>query len=715
MRRQLTEVHEQQQRAGRGALGRRSPRSTAGSATPRPASAGGLTGAPSGCGCGRTSTSAPAGSTWCRWRPTGRRPRRSTTRCAGSCRATSARDERWWDRVLRDEPDQRDGGTARRHLLHTETDGTVTGYAAFRIKATWTDGGEPEARCPSRRCAPARPRPTRRCGSSCCRSTWCARCRRPMASADDPLRHLLTDGRALHARPVDALWVRLVDVGRALSARRYPAPIDLVFEVRDEFCPWNAGRWRLSGHPAGALLRPHRPRPRPRARHRGARRRLPRRRLAGARCRPPGRVTEVSPGAVTLASTAFGWPVTPVVPGRVLTTAFDRHGALTAPRGRRYAGARRTLGRSPVPDRTRADGRLRHRSRRPSRASARRCAGRPGGAAANNVPTLLGDRSATGLSRRSRARGSAELAAGVAGRRARPGGRVYGYLPSGSHLAGPPRPGRRARLPRDRPSTARRCPRRTTPTRSTTGDPAYEADREDLQVLLPSAVLDVVHARRPAGRHRRHGRGADRARPRRRSKTAYGTAVRAAPHGRGRSSVRSTARNVPFTAEPRLLRHGAAPTTRCPSCRRTCRRSTPTWPAIRELAAGPRAHLGDALVQRGRRRRHPPALGAAADAWPRPGPAMFFAPDQMRKRIGSTGAGRVLRPVGSPSAWRDFAPVVEEWVDVAAGTAAAGRARAGLARGAVRAAPTRAPVTSSRSRGRSAARRPGGAGRARSR
>ena len=74
-----------------------------------------------------------------------------------------------------------------------------------------------------------------------------------MASADDPLRHLLTDPRALHARPVDALWVRLVDVGAALSARRYPAPIDLVFEVRDEFCPWNDGRWHVWGHPAGAF------------------------------------------------------------------------------------------------------------------------------------------------------------------------------------------------------------------------------------------------------------------------------------------------------------------------------------------------------------------------------------------------------------------------------------------------------------------------------
>ena len=45
-----------------------------------------------------------------------------------------ARDERWWDRRLRDEPDDRDGATARRYLLHTEADGTVTGYAAYRMK-----------------------------------------------------------------------------------------------------------------------------------------------------------------------------------------------------------------------------------------------------------------------------------------------------------------------------------------------------------------------------------------------------------------------------------------------------------------------------------------------------------------------------------------------------------------------------------------------------
>ena len=48
-------------------------------------------------------------------------------------------------------------------------------------------------------------------------------------------------------RMADALWVRLVDVGAALSGRAYGEGGSLVFEVRDAVCEWNEGRWRLDG------------------------------------------------------------------------------------------------------------------------------------------------------------------------------------------------------------------------------------------------------------------------------------------------------------------------------------------------------------------------------------------------------------------------------------------------------------------------------------
>ncbi|WP_168200996.1 GNAT family N-acetyltransferase [Allokutzneria sp. NRRL B-24872] len=65
-------------------------------------------------------------------------------------------------------------------------------------------------------------------------------------AVDDPLPHLLVNPRAAERRVGDGLWLRLVDVDRALVERRYSAPADLVLELGDAFCPWNAGRWRFT-------------------------------------------------------------------------------------------------------------------------------------------------------------------------------------------------------------------------------------------------------------------------------------------------------------------------------------------------------------------------------------------------------------------------------------------------------------------------------------
>ncbi len=223
------------------------------------------------------------------------------------------RDGRWWDRVLRDDDDVRQGGTARFHLLHTEPDGAATGYAAYRVKSGWTDGGEPDGTLTVEEVRGLTPSAYAALWQVLLSVDLIRTLKYPMASSDDPLRHLVTDIRALGSLPVDALWVRLVDVDRALAARRYPAPIDLVIEVRDPFCDWNTGRWRLAGHPAGAYCGRTDLDPdlvlgieELSAAYLGG--------VSLATLQAAGRVTEVSPGAVTLASTAFGWPVTPWCP-----------------------------------------------------------------------------------------------------------------------------------------------------------------------------------------------------------------------------------------------------------------------------------------------------------------------------------------------------------------------------------------------------------------
>ncbi|EST35609.1 hypothetical protein N566_17525 [Streptomycetaceae bacterium MP113-05] len=69
---------------------------------------------------------------------------------------------------------------------------------------------------------------------------------------DDAWLHQVTDPRRCRTAARDALYVRVVDTAAALEARTYAAPVDVVLDLEDAFCPWNAGRWRLTGGPKGA-------------------------------------------------------------------------------------------------------------------------------------------------------------------------------------------------------------------------------------------------------------------------------------------------------------------------------------------------------------------------------------------------------------------------------------------------------------------------------
>ena len=68
-----------------------------------------------------------------------------------------------------------------------------------------------------------------------------------LAPPDEPLWLMLTDPDAVRVGLASALWARLVDVAPALGARTYASDPDVVLEVSDAFCPWNAGRYRLAG------------------------------------------------------------------------------------------------------------------------------------------------------------------------------------------------------------------------------------------------------------------------------------------------------------------------------------------------------------------------------------------------------------------------------------------------------------------------------------
>jgi len=65
-------------------------------------------------------------------------------------------------------------------------------------------------------------------------------------AADDPLLWWAGGPRALGVTGSDSLWLRLIDVGAALTARGYSSACNNVLDVVDPTCPWNQHRWRLT-------------------------------------------------------------------------------------------------------------------------------------------------------------------------------------------------------------------------------------------------------------------------------------------------------------------------------------------------------------------------------------------------------------------------------------------------------------------------------------
>ncbi|MFJ3229688.1 GNAT family N-acetyltransferase [Streptomyces sp. NPDC086787] len=217
-----------------------------------------------------------------------------------------------WERVgLLDPESERDGASPLQCVV-AERDGEAVGFARFRVKLDWEPAGpkgrvvleDLEAVDPAAHAAV-----WRFLFGIDLTSTVDAR-RRPV---DEPWQYLVSDIRRCRLLVRDSLHLRLVDVGAALEARTYQAPVDVVLEVEDVFCPWNDGRWRLTGDGRGAVCsRTEDP----------ADLALSVRELGAAylggvslgSLADAGRVRELRPGALAEAALAFGSPVAPWLP-----------------------------------------------------------------------------------------------------------------------------------------------------------------------------------------------------------------------------------------------------------------------------------------------------------------------------------------------------------------------------------------------------------------
>ncbi|MER5913451.1 GNAT family N-acetyltransferase [Streptomyces sp. NPDC001982] len=157
-----------------------------------------------------------------------------------------------WERLLLLDPESARDGASPLQCVMAERDGEFVGFARFRVKPEWEAAGpkgtvvleDMEAVDPAAHAAV-----WRFLFGIDLTSTLTAR-RRPV---DEPWQYMASDVRRCRLTLRDSLYVRLVDVGAALEARTYQAPVDVVFEVEDAFCPWNSGHWRLSGDAKGAV------------------------------------------------------------------------------------------------------------------------------------------------------------------------------------------------------------------------------------------------------------------------------------------------------------------------------------------------------------------------------------------------------------------------------------------------------------------------------
>jgi predicted acetyltransferase len=165
------------------------------------------------------------------------------------------RDPLWWRyRVLHDAPWRREGATAYRHAVYEEG-GEPLGYVLYRQTNAWDEHGLPAGRLLVQELMAAAP--TARLalwsfvfGVDLSRTVeiW-------NLPVEDPLSWQLEEPRRLKVFPRDSLWLRILDVPAALSARCYGVEGRLAIRVEDPVFSANCGTFALDGGPAGAACK----------------------------------------------------------------------------------------------------------------------------------------------------------------------------------------------------------------------------------------------------------------------------------------------------------------------------------------------------------------------------------------------------------------------------------------------------------------------------
>ncbi|MDA8372502.1 MAG: GNAT family N-acetyltransferase [Nocardiopsaceae bacterium] len=161
------------------------------------------------------------------------------------------RNKDWWELLLRDAPEHRGGYSAYKCAI-VEDDAGPLGYALYRIQQHVDDHGVPASKLWVVQHYATAPAAHTLLWEHLFSRDLIGTISIDMVAPDDPLYHLLADRYRARTVQGDGLWIRLVDLPGAVEQRSYAAPVDVVVEVADRDCPWNAGRWRLTADTGAA-------------------------------------------------------------------------------------------------------------------------------------------------------------------------------------------------------------------------------------------------------------------------------------------------------------------------------------------------------------------------------------------------------------------------------------------------------------------------------
>jgi predicted acetyltransferase len=143
-----------------------------------------------------------------------------------------ARDPQWWEhRHFSDLEHRREGMTKHRYVVVDSGDG-IAGYAQYRSKFGW-DEGHPAGHLEVLELIGTTPESWAGLWAYVLNHDLLERITADIRPSWDPLFDLLAGTRRVAAKRSDSMWVRIMDVPAALTARAYSGPVDLVLSVSD--------------------------------------------------------------------------------------------------------------------------------------------------------------------------------------------------------------------------------------------------------------------------------------------------------------------------------------------------------------------------------------------------------------------------------------------------------------------------------------------------